>query len=125
MELAHRPLRARSRSRTAGGLVLAALLTASTALGADGVRRVSVRKLALIPTLAGAATLLTGTALLSVGYARADAGFQHAGWTAFGVGLGLVAIGALTCALGGASKVSATVMLSPDGTAGLAAFGVW
>ena len=106
-------------------VLLAVLLTASTALGADGVRRTNVRKLALIPTVAGAATLLTGTALLGAGYARGDAGFQHAGWTAFGVGLGLIAIGALTCALGGASKVSATVLLAPDGTAGLAAFGAW
>ncbi len=106
-------------------LALALLITAAPALAQDGLRRVNVRKLAIIPTAMGAASLLTGAGALGWGYARSDPGFQHAGWTAFGVGLGLIVIGALTCALGGASKVSATVTLAPGGGAGIAAFGVF
>src|SRR5687767_8122669 len=108
-------------------LALVLLLACAPAFAAEsaGVSRVNVRKLALIPTIAGAASLLTGVGLLIATAVRPDESMQHAGWTAFGVGLGLIVVGALTCALGGAPpKVTATVTLVPGG-AGLAAAGVW
>jgi len=107
-------------------LALILLVVAAPVAAQDGVRRVNVRKLAIIPTVMGAASLLGGVGALGWGYAKNEPGFQNAGWTAFGVGIGLIVIGALTCALGGASssKVSASVMLSPNG-AGIAASGVF